>query len=496
LTTSTPTSTTSTPISITPTSPPSTTATSSAAAITPPTTSAPSLPVSATPCDYYASPSGSGTGRTSSSPFRIQNFWSVATPGATLCLHDGVYQGSASVITPPSGLSGTDGHPITVRALNEGKVLIDGQFARYPVLLSADNNWWVLEGFNARNSSCDVVRITGNSRHNVVRRVVGWDTPIGYRCAIFRTLSTSGPNLFEDVAGFGTVSAVFRCNQHGHGMTVRRGWARFEGTINGNNANGAFSAHYTCNTATWENVLATVDLISQPLSATIHNDNQPDPSLGTISDRKVPTFAGIFFANKNLQTSMPCRKVETYGSLGYVTASALVANLATGYANTNRSVDDPEAIECFRIWHTAQVMSPSNSRFPSFRPFGLGTASGVDTITRHTSGVGGLASSFSNWDAQNHVQGTSVSRVPNFWTNSLSGAGANLCHRYVNRVRTTEPLWPWPMNDRIKAATEMAGSYGGPCQTCVGGRQARKATDVTADIETLLGPIPAQCRAD
>jgi hypothetical protein len=50
------------------------------------------------------------------------------------------------------------------------------------------------------------------------------------------------------------------------------------------------------------------------------------------------------------------------------------------------------------------------------------------------------------------------------------------------------------MNERIKAATAVAGRYSGPCPTCVGGRAARTATDVTADIMKLLGPIPAACR--
>jgi hypothetical protein len=449
-----------------------------------------------TPCDYYASPDGSGNGRTTSSPFRIHAFWSVATPGATLCLHDGVYQGSASVITPPRGLSGTDGHPITVRALNEGKVLIDGQFARYPVHLRSNNNWWILEGFNARNSSCDVVRITGNSRHNVVRRVVGWDTPIGYRCAIFRTMSTVGPNLFEDVAGFGAASRIFGCNQKGRGMTVRRAWARFEGSLNGNNANGAISTHYTCQNVTWENVIATVDLITQPESAIVHNNNMPDPSLGTTSNRKVPEFAGIYFANKNLEPSVPCVNVETHGSLGYVTATAIAGNLSAGYHNTNRPVDDPEAIHCYRIYHTALVISPENSRFESIRAFALGQASAVETVVRNATSVSGNTSTFTNWNVQSHTFHSRADAAPNVWTNLLTSPGANLCHRYSNRVRTSEPLWPWPMNDRIKAATATAGSYGGPCQTCVGGRQTRTATDVMADVESLLGPIPAQCRAD
>ena len=67
-------------------------------------------------------------------------------------------------------------------------------------------------------------------------------------------------------------------------------------------------------------------------------------------------------------------------------------------------------------------------------------------------------------------------------------------YRWVNGTETTTPLWPWPMNSRIRAATASAGRYTGPCLDCVGGRDARTTTDVTADIEALLGTIPAYCK--
>jgi hypothetical protein len=60
------------------------------------------------------------------------------------------------MITPSAGLSGARGNPITVRALNEGQVLIDGQFVRTPVRLDG-NNWFLIEGINARNSSGNVL---------------------------------------------------------------------------------------------------------------------------------------------------------------------------------------------------------------------------------------------------------------------------------------------------------------------------------------------------
>ena len=53
-----------------------------------------------------------------------------------------------------------------------------------------------------------------------------------------------------------------------------------------------------------------------------------------------------------------------------------------------------------------------------------------------------------------------------------------LCTRYVNGTLTSQGLWPWPMNQRILTATAQAGT----------------GVDVTATMEALLGPIPAQCR--
>jgi hypothetical protein len=93
-----------------------------------------------------------------------------------------------------------------------------------------------------------------------------------------------------------------------------------------------------------------------------------------------------------------------------------------------------------------------------------------------------------SWDVQQSSIGTSRTAVANPWT--TTDAGANLCKKWG----ASEPLWPWPMNDRIKAATSIAGAYAGPCLQCSGGRLTRKPTDLTAIIESLLGTIPSACK--
>ena len=53
-----------------------------------------------------------------------------------------------------------------------------------------------------------------------------------------------------------------------------------------------------------------------------------------------------------------------------------------------------------------------------------------------------------------------------------------ICKRYVNGQFTNDPLWPWPMNQRIKDALVQSG---------------RALVDITATMEQLFGPIPSQC---
>ena len=179
-----------------------------------------------TSCNYFASPNGTGNGLSASSPFKVSRFWPVAAPGKTLCLLDGVYTGSESMIDPPDNLSGTAGRPITVRALSDGKATINGQGIRRPVLLNL-NNYFVLEGFNAHSSIEGVVRVTRSS-YNVIRRVAAWDAFDGNHAVV--SAGSSVHILFEDVAAWGIGRKIFSASQGGNHVTCRRCWGRWEGS--------------------------------------------------------------------------------------------------------------------------------------------------------------------------------------------------------------------------------------------------------------------------
>jgi len=108
---------------------------------------------------YYASLGGHGDGSSVGSSFSVASFWDEAQPGDTLILLDGLYTGPRSMVKPPKNLSGKKDSPITVRALRNGKVTIDGKGVLQPVALY-HNDWWVIEGINACNSKSTVVNLS------------------------------------------------------------------------------------------------------------------------------------------------------------------------------------------------------------------------------------------------------------------------------------------------------------------------------------------------
>ena len=133
--------------------------------------------------EYYASPAGSGTECSSKNPCKIGSFWIKAKPGDVLNLRDGIYTGDDSMINPPADgadgrvcrslFGGSEGKPITVRAINDGRAVIDGQWSRLPGRLSC-THYLVLEGMRFQNSSGTVVE-TRMSTRNVYRRISAYN---------------------------------------------------------------------------------------------------------------------------------------------------------------------------------------------------------------------------------------------------------------------------------------------------------------------------------
>jgi hypothetical protein len=425
-------------------------------------------------CNYYASPTGSGNGTSPDQPFRVSDFWRVAKPGATLCLADGTYRGD-SMISPPRGVSGRDGTPITVRALHDGKVLVDGEGSRKPVALSG-NDWFVVAGVNACCSSESVVEVL-RSNHSVIRRVVGWDAADGNHM-IFG-VHFGEHNLLEDVAGWGIARKVFSSSQQGNFTTVRRAWGRWEGShVTG--PKSVYSLAYNNYNMLIENAIGTWSGERMKESYVLLDyDGKPWTGRGggTYQNHDVNQPYAIFGMDV-LKEEDKKAKARLFGSLAYVTAGDAFK------AQRLVFVQNMDAIEIADV--LAYIEPGSYPRTRTFDLYGLrtltafGASAGVGLSARNITSIGGAGIHIGDeWQTQNVLEGPSPAVYGSAENAFHTTRGANLCYRYVDGVRTTRPLWPWPMNQRIKDALVQSG---------------RQPVDVTATVEKMLGKIPQECR--
>lgn len=425
-------------------------------------------PAESASCTHYASPTGSGSGTSISQPFKIANFWSLAKPGYTLCLLDGEYTGSASMINPPQNLSGTSSARITVQALNDGKVFINGQGSHYPVQLKY-NNYFVIEGINAANSAASVVSIS-QSHNNIVRRVAAWDAADGNH-SIFG-IHNANYNLLEDVAGWGIARKIYESSQGGNYTTIRRSWGRWEGshvvgpkmtyTLAYNNYNMIVeNAIGTWSGERMKQTYTLLDYYGKPWTGN---------GAGTYTNYGVDQAYGIF-GNDGFTGSDKNARAKLLGSFAYIRGADRFQPSQAIFITKIDSVD---------IAHSGAYIQPgTHTNKRPYALYNLQTATGTGLAIRNSTSIGGAGPYYgSEWKKSGLSEGTSLSTVANPFTSSTSGA--NLCYRYQNGTLTNQPLWPWPMNQRIIDATAKSG---------------RAAVDVTKTIESMLGTIPAACRS-
>jgi hypothetical protein len=421
-------------------------------------------PVFSSECTHYASPTGAGSG-SPSQPFKIADFWRIARPGYTLCLNDGEYRGSSSMINPPRGLSGKADLPITVRALNDGKATINGQDQNVPVRLQ-NNNYFVLEGFNAHNSASSVVTIS-NADHNIVRRVAGWDA--ADKNANIFAVNHADHNLLEDVAGWGVARKIFSSSQGGNSTTIRRAWGRWEGS------------HVVGPKMTYDLAYNNYDLLAENIIGTWNGERMTDSydlrdyggrtwqgrGQGHYSEGKVDQPYGIFsvggFSNgdKNPRTRL-------LGSIAYVQSQDRFQPDQAIYITT---------LDAIQLSDIVAYLPGSHADKAAFRLDGVKNGVAANLVANALTGISGAGAKISpQWQTSQIFNGRGRESVPSIFADSK---GANLCHRYRDGTLTDEPLWPWPMNDRILKATIDSG---------------RAPVDVTKTIESMFGPIPSKCR--
>jgi hypothetical protein len=374
------------------------------------------------------------------------------------------------MIIPPVGLKGIPGKPITVRALNDGGPRINGQNTYLPVCLR-QNDYFVIEGINAHNSSASVITVF-KSDHNIIRRVCGWDAADSN--AMIFSVCDGDYNLFEDCAGWGVARKTYQSFEGADYTTHRRCWGRWEGShVVG--PKHTYSLAYNNRHALMENCIGTwsgermqesytlMDYHGNPYlvngEPVLKSDYSVDQPYGIFS---VDGITDVYSMDKNLNSSilgcfayiLPTDRVSLFPGMFFITKVDSV-NLADLIALRPQEV----------TVHPFSLYSFQNGGATSLHASRLTSIGGNNDDYFHT-----------DWVKTNVIHAETLAALGSSPYEGLQGA--TLCYRYVNGVLTNEKLWPWPMNERIKNAMIQSG---------------RTPVDVTLTVEALLGSIPSKC---
>jgi hypothetical protein len=434
---------------------------------------------------YYASPTGAGNGLTQGTPFRISNFLTVAAAGDILVLLDGTYQGSSNMLTPASGLNGSSGNRITVKALNDGGVFLDGQFARMPLKLN-NNSWWDIEGIDVGNSSAEALFMQ-NANNNILRRVCAFNAnppaPLGTGTNIHTMLVwDSADNLFEDLCLFGYGRNSYNDFGGGaHRNTMRRAWMRWDGWNPNNGGSHPGPALQTSYGTPADSLYENLILV---WGATLYRADlwgaDAADSLGMIFRDGPPEGTGT-----------PGYRTKGVTVYGY--DNALLPGLSAaqgGIFFLSRWV--PSTFVDLFVDGRSQATTKTLALLCDVQHGDLTYTGGqcgqtsVDRIT--TLHAPGSPASMEILSGSNTNECTTPGACPTYYTGT-PGAGSRACFSYVDGTLTTTPLWPWPMDARIKAALSRAGAQGLAGAAGTG----YAAGTVTSEIVSRYGAPPSVC---
>ncbi len=435
---------------------------------------------------YYVSPQGDdgNDGVSAGAPWRtFAHAWEVLQPGDTLLLLDGTYTAATTGVIQPNIRNGEQGRPITIKARNDGKALIDGEGQTIPVRLGENwgpsgpiGDWFVVEGIVARNGTLSSIRLE-HAHHNVLRRVSAYDAdPDDNSLAI--GIAWSDDNLVEDFVAAGTgryMVNVFTSR----GNTLRRGftmWQRWDGRHfcgvswpNGNNV-GVYNSSDT----TVENVIAygrgvTGIFIQANDDTAVADNNQILGSMALLQGADYDGRVWTYGTGARQPAARPGPITNPYGE-------PCPANITQWEWGGHR--------QGFNLFGQGELHDNVFRDILAVGNVGLGWASQhpygpdpVGTVIDHAT-LYGNGRDITSWEAaqggdiyidrrdtvlSNGGLSVTNSRIANSpWAEQ--GEGARFEHRYVDRQLTTQPLLPWPMEGRVKeeigvSVEELIGRY-------------------------------------
>ncbi|GBD98091.1 hypothetical protein BMS3Abin07_00099 [bacterium BMS3Abin07] len=451
---------------------------------------------------YYVATNGNdGKAGTSSYPWAtFAHAMSVLQPGDTLYIKDGTYYQSLAVT-----VSGTTGNPITIKALNDGGVTIDGQNVRIPCKITGVDaanyiSYINLEGMICKNSSTNAVHINYTDHINI-KRVSAYSTESTATDVLF-SITHSDYIFLEDCVAFGPGKKMFTMYETTY-VTARRLWGMWQSYTSTGDVFNLYGASHTI----MENCIATRSNTATGYSKGIMITNNP--------------WNGDYYASYNLLYGNIVYNITGNG-WGMADYSAQPITVDNTFDNNviigDISGDKPYGFlqkgdKSLTLNHMT-IVNAANNAFLSAEDaaytknpgFGIGTTlknSSIFSILSTGTGFhvnndihflyftntynnlygmasnyGGLASAGTgeiyvnpSYDIATYGNGAYL-MVPSALKGkgeSGSDIGAEILYRYVDGVLTSTHLWPWPMEARICKETGYSVTYENGYSGCAKG---------------------------
>ena len=454
---------------------------------------------------YYISPTGkdSNDGKSNSTPWATFNrSWVDLYPGDTLYIMDGTYYQSIN----PNMRNGQPGKPITVKAINDGKVIIDGDLNRNGVTdprptstnPSGDlpaleisgggaTDWYVFEGLILRNTydplpkpasyqgvngydkdSAYVVSVN-NGAYNIFRRISAYNSNTDANSTVFSLFDTSiqtdgtrarvHHNLIEDcvVAGTGRKMILI---WRGQDNIIRRCFTMWT----------SWDGKYWHDNWPWGNNIDIYAGQRNIVENSFAYGRAPAGSFGISgrvgyggSDNKILGSVAMYAGTNRDGSVWDWGNTRPLSPVGW---------------NTVRDRSWPGQSTAFWGWRETANDTFSNNLYQDIFAYGsaglgfsFNSFDGSSATNSQIKNATILKNGLGLWAGHNDIDKTTLygfdKTKPNIKPSTLggfnidqsnriegtnlNGIGARLGCRYVDGVLTTTPLWPLPMAGRLKA---------------------------------------------
>jgi hypothetical protein len=420
---------------------------------------------------YFSSPSGSGTTCSNSSPCSLTTGLGKTFAGDTLYLKDGTYNQSLTITR-----SGTSSAFITIKAQNDGKATIITNSGA-PACFINGKSYINLEGLICKGQGStyyNSVNVGRGSSHINIRRVSAYNKP-NEDGAGFNIHSASYV-LVEDCASTGNNRRPYNALNTNH-VTFRRCWGMWQNylgtgaqgdngtltvygsdnnivencimttSVHGHKVHGihiwANTFNNTCDrNKIYGNITYGLDSWAYMVGSARHliqdNDYQNDVSINNAygffqrADKNLTvnhfTVVGVIGGKAAYELNQDSStKDSDWGLMGTVTNSNLSNNKGRGFSKSDGT-----------LYHSY------NNLYDNSAGNYAGTISGPGEVNINPT-----------YDVATYGRGAYLIVPPALKGRGKGGAdiGAEVLYRYKDGALTDVPLWPWPMEDRIKAET-------------------------------------------